>query len=604
MMTRSHFRLLVFAWLALCWTATAQESFSKLVGPVKVEPVKAGPPLQVPYITWGGDVATFYANQGLKTKPGSLFANQQLNLSLYPGDDFVGQVKKYLSGTSPFLRGTTAMLGMASEVIGADPRTKPVVFLQMTWSRGDHMVGREHVKDLNSLKGRKVALQRGGPHVGLLDEILTTAKLSWREITPVWVDDLTGDKGAAAAFRKDPSIDCCMVISPDMAGLTGSLETIGTGAEGTVKGARVVISTAVMTRAIADVYACRKDFYDTNKATVDKFMAGYLRACEMIVDMKKEYTDKKTSPAYMAVLKLTQDIYGKEVIPTPEVDADGLIADCEFVGLPGNDLFFTRAGNPVGFVAKEKAALDLATSQGYAKVRAGFFAPTFDFELLAKTGGLKKVTKLTTGEIDDSGFIDIEKTTGTALYSFSIQFEPNQTDFRAEVYGPQFQEVVDQAARFGNAAIVVTGHADPTATLRDLVNGGKASGAIKAVNNGGKIEYYFEQKPLDLTQTDRIADMITKGTFGGTNPDPRATMQAALNLSRERAVAVRQAIIDFAKAKDYLLEANRIVPTGIGIAQPLVAKPTNIGEAKRNMRVEFRLMRVTGEVSKPGEFDF
>ena len=41
-------------------------------------------------------------------------------------DDFVQQVRDYLSGKSPFLRGTFRMIGMASEVIGADPRTKGV----------------------------------------------------------------------------------------------------------------------------------------------------------------------------------------------------------------------------------------------------------------------------------------------------------------------------------------------------------------------------------------------------------------------------------------------------------------------------------------------
>jgi ABC-type nitrate/sulfonate/bicarbonate transport system substrate-binding protein/outer membrane protein OmpA-like peptidoglycan-associated protein len=594
-----------FAGPAFWNLAHAQDAFSKLVGPVKVEPVKAGQSLSVPYLTWGGDVATFHANGGKETRPNTLFAQQGLKLSLTPGDDFVGQVRNYLSGKTPFLRGTTAMLGMASEVIGADPRTKPVVFLQMTWSRGDHMVGREHVKDLNALKGKKVALQQGGPHVGLLDEILTSAQLTWRDITPVWVAELTGDKGAAALFRNDKTIDACMVISPDMAGLTGGLESVGTGAEGTIKGGRVVISTATMNRAVADVYACRKDYYEPNKATVDKFSAAYLKACEEIVDMKKAY-DAKNDPQkrYLGVLKLTQDIYGKEVIPTPEVDADGLIADCEFVGLPGNELFFKRAGNPVGFAAKEKSALDLATSQGYARVRAGWFGPDFDFDKLRDLGKLTKTTRLTTGEIDDRGFIDIEKTTGDAIFSFAIQFEPNQNEFRPEIYGPQFQQVVDQAARFGNAAIVVTGHADPTATLRDLVQGGTAAGVIRAENRGGVINYYFEQKPLDLTQTDKIVELITKGAFGGTNPDPRATMQAALNLSRERSVAVRQAIIDFAKSREYLLDSNRIVPTGVGISQPLVAKPKSLAEAKRNMRVEFKLMRVSGEVSKAGEFDF
>lgn len=34
-----------------------------------------------------------------------------LQIRLTPGDDFVGQVKNYISGKTPFLRGTFRMLG-------------------------------------------------------------------------------------------------------------------------------------------------------------------------------------------------------------------------------------------------------------------------------------------------------------------------------------------------------------------------------------------------------------------------------------------------------------------------------------------------------------
>ena len=76
--------------------ATGQTKlFSELVGPVPVDSVKAGGALQVPFIIWGGDMATFYANGGLKTKPGTLFHKQGLNLNLTPGDDFIQQVRDY-----------------------------------------------------------------------------------------------------------------------------------------------------------------------------------------------------------------------------------------------------------------------------------------------------------------------------------------------------------------------------------------------------------------------------------------------------------------------------------------------------------------------------
>src|SRR5437016_5038264 len=65
-----------------------EESFKTQIGNVAVGPVKKGNALFVPFITWGGDIATFHANGGLKTAPDSLFAKQGLKLELTPGDNF------------------------------------------------------------------------------------------------------------------------------------------------------------------------------------------------------------------------------------------------------------------------------------------------------------------------------------------------------------------------------------------------------------------------------------------------------------------------------------------------------------------------------------
>ena len=148
----------------------AAESFHELVGNVRPGPAPAASNVQVPYIVWGGDVATFFANGGLTTKGGTILAEQGLSVTLVPGDDFVQQVRDYMSGKSPFLRGTFRMIGMASEVIGSDPRTKGVVLFQLTWSAGDHAVARTRIKTIKDLKGARVCLQKGGPHEGLLDE--------------------------------------------------------------------------------------------------------------------------------------------------------------------------------------------------------------------------------------------------------------------------------------------------------------------------------------------------------------------------------------------------------------------------------------------------
>ena len=97
-------RLLVAALAIVFATASnAQELFSTIVGNAPIKPVQQSGTLQVPYITWGGDVATFLANGGLETKTSSIYAKQGLKLKLTPGDDFVAQVRDYVGGKTPFL---------------------------------------------------------------------------------------------------------------------------------------------------------------------------------------------------------------------------------------------------------------------------------------------------------------------------------------------------------------------------------------------------------------------------------------------------------------------------------------------------------------------
>lgn len=588
------------------------ETFQDLVGAINVGEVKGTQQVQVPFIVWGGDVATFHANGGLKTTSGSIYGKQGLSLNLVPGDDFIQQVRDYMSGKSPLLRGTFRMMGMASEVIGGDPRTKGVVLFQLTWSAGDHAVARENIKTIKDLKGAKICLQRGGPHEGLLDDLLKDAGLTWNDVNVVWAKDLTGsDQSPAAMFRKDKSIDVCFVISPDMLGLTTGLQNVGSGLEGTVKGARVLASTADRSRSIADVYVVRKDFYDSNREWCEKFTAGYLKACEEVVEMKKQYESSGSKP-FENLLQMAQDIYGKDVLPTIADDAYGLILDCAYVGYPGNKKFFREPNNPSGFEEFQTSALDLAQTRGYAKVRAGLIPNTLNWDSATFTQYLTKLdatkqdrfrAEAVIGEIEAlnaGGQLD-ENT----IYEFSINFAPNQEEFSATQYGVEFQKVVELSEKYGNAVVAVRGHSDPTKILLETVRAGMQKGVLRRTGSSGDYTYYLKGAELDLTQIDKLSDAIKRGEFDGVpGLNPRETMQAALNLSRKRAEAVKGAILMYAKQKNLVLDQSQIQPVGVGIADPVIPKPTSMAEAEKNMRVEFRLIRVNPEVMNESDFDF
>jgi ABC-type nitrate/sulfonate/bicarbonate transport system substrate-binding protein len=598
------------AWAALaCGMVAAQESFRQLVGDVAIRPVEGASAVKVPFITWGGDVATFLANGELKTQPGSIYKQAGLNIELTPGDDFAAQVKDYLSGRTPFLRGTFRMLGQASEVIGADPRTKPVVIMQLSWSAGDHIVAREGLKTLNDLKGRKIACQQGGPHVGLLYDSLTAAQLSNRDVQIVWTKDLTGPEGAAEKFRQDPSIDACCVITPDLIGLTGGFDQVGSGAEGTVAGAHVINSTQQMSRSIADVYAVRRDWYDANQEWVKKFVGGYLKASAQVVRLRNEFEKSQRMEAeYRQLLTMAQRIFGEDVLPTLEVDAHGLLLDCNFVGLSGQLSFFRDSGNLSGFDAKLSEALDLATGWGYAKNRAGFDPNNLDYRQIADLAGLKyeEPAKGREGFVEAEGaeFMFGDNLDPNTIVSFSISFEPNQNEFTADRYGAEFQRALKIASTFGNARVVIRGHSDPTKALGELIRAGINNGLIRQTGTPGNYRYFFEGKPLDVEDTPKIVELIESGAFSGGKEDPATTLQAALTLSKSRADQVKEAVVNYARQMGANVDLSQIVPVGAGISDPIIPKPSNMAEARENMRVEFRIVRVDAESIAPNDFDF
>jgi len=604
--------LVVLAALAICQPVFGQ-SFKGLVGDTQVAPVQEGV-TQVPFITWGGDVATFHANGGLETKPESIYGQAGLKLKLVPGDDFVQQVRDYMSGKSPYLRGTLRMCGMASEVLNSDPSTKPVTILQLTYSQGDHMVAREEIKTLNDLKGKRICLQQGGPHLGLVDDALAATGLTWDDVEIVWAKDLTAsDDSPASKFRSDPSIAACCAISPDMIGLTGGLEQKGTGAEGTVKGAHVVVSTAQMNRSIVDVYQCRKDYFEANKAEVEKFVVGYLKATEELMSAKKAYNDGQgQSPIYLNALKLAQQIYGPEVLPTVEIDAHGLVLDANFVRIPGNEAFFNDPNNLVGFQAKQDSALALAVKLGYASQKMGFEAANWDYKKISELVGVKYVAPVYASgrikaEVTDFGE-DLEDDT---IFTFEIKFEPEQIDFPVATYAADFQRFAKASATFGNAAIIIEGHADPTLALQHFFWAAKAKGLITGTSGS----YRFKGQPLDLSNTDAVVQAVQMENLAGQQrrnrsgqieeiPDPKRTVAAALTLSKSRAEAVKSAIESYAQQNKLNIDLSQALAHGVGVADPVNPKPTNMTEAKENMRVVFRVVRVAAEALNEADFNF
>ena len=63
------------------------------------------------------------------------------------------------------------------------------------------------------------------------------------------------------------------------------------------------------------------------------------------------------------------------------------------------------------------------------------------------------------------------------LFTFEVQFKPNQDKFPAELYADAFKRVANLAATYGGAVITVEGHSDPLGYLQAKKDGASPSGA-------------------------------------------------------------------------------------------------------------------------------
>lgn len=554
------------AVLALALPALAQvdyvdpvKPFSKRVEGTSVGPV-AGGVTRVPYITWGGDMVTLLANGGNKTQRDSIYGRAGLDLDLVQQDDFVAQVKDYMSGKSPYLRGTLGMIHVASEVLSSDPRTRPIVIVQLTWSAGgDCLVVRPGIETVRDLNGKKVVLQQYSPHIDYLDVLLRDSGLTWKDVKPRFVAQITaptGDTGGkfvdpANAFRNDPDVAAVFVISPDMLALTSGGK-VGTGAEDSVKGAKCLLSTKTASRVIADVYAVRADWFQSHADDVKKLVIGFLQASENVAKMKKD--PAKNAAALKALYALgAEGVFGSAQMTA---DAEGLLGDGYLVGLAGNVSFFTDKGNLQNFPRASDRIESFLVREGYlaAQQQVADAAWKYDefkaqVEAVVEAGGSRFDTKAV-----EKGLAENPQDS-TVLFSFSILFEPNQKTFDSDKYFADYERVLDLSSRYAGAVVEVVGHADPSRVRK-------------------------------LEKQNAAAAIVAQ------------TKQSALNLSLQRSNEVRDSLIRYGQSKGITFDVSQFVTTGKGIDEPVFPRPQNEQEWHANMRVVFRVLNVEAEFEK------
>lgn len=530
-------------------------SCGKKEAPVSVEgeqyagELKGGDALKIPLIAWGADIITINANgKSSKTIKNSLFDKAGMSIDLFREDDFNKQVDLYLKGEIVFLRGTMGMINGVIEKLNGTPGTQPVIIFQHSWSAGgDALVVKPGIMSVAGLKGKRIAIQKNGPHVDYLLKLLKDALVQPSEVTIIWTKDLVGSRGDTPMARfYNGDIDAAFLIIPDAKALT-SQGTVGTGSEDSVKGARILLSTKTADRIINDVYAVRKDYFDKNREKVKEFVKALFLSDEQVRDMMS----KKESPELKSLLSVSGRILLDDANAIEDVK--GMYADASMAGFTGNLRFFSDANYPRNY---RKLSVEIQESLILLGLLSQPWAITianWDYEELKS--GLKYAQDIKVIKFDQSKAPAVaEKISGggSALFTFEIYFKPNQNSFSITQYRNDFDRIIDFATTYGGALITIEGHSDPMGFLRKKREGG------------------------DEIVLNKIR-------------------QAAKNLSYSRADSARSEIIKYARSKGVSIDTSQFNIIGHGIDKPKFEIPQNEGEWQQNMRVQFKVLQVEAE---------
>ncbi|MEO0414412.1 MAG: hypothetical protein AAF226_05615 [Verrucomicrobiota bacterium] len=562
-------------------------AFLKGVTPAAVD-VSSGT-VNIPLITWAADGVTVASNDGLKpTSKSALAKAMGVNANLELVDNFDQQVANYISGKSPFLRGTVGMINLASEALtelGAD--YAPVVIFQLSWSTGADGFVAKGIDDLSDLKGKSIVVQASGPHVDLVQVLLQDAGLKPGDVDIKYVSEITYNEEVAkdgkahdpaSAFREDSSLAGAACIFPDILTLTAG-GGVGTGAEDSVKGAKPILSTRTASRVIADVYAVRADFLKNHREIVHGFVSAQLKEQEVFETelaniAKKSSADKaklatfKKKCAPLSGIFLLDEGAVNDYIAWIGVDLD-------LAGKEGNIDFFANDRNPVGFLPSSQRVQDYYTATGVVDsvtipaVADWNFATDFSGGVVAK-----KVEKAFTSTQAVRKAAESED--ASQLFSTSFQFPANTSNIKWQDHKEIFDTLHEKVTRYGGAIVQLRGHSDNF--FYNFVVAKKKSGANtykKRISGTNQ----FNELPL---------------------PKVEQVVNSANQLSYERAFAVKRAYAQYLReAHNYTndeIDLSRFDVKGMGISDPVHQKPNSSAQRGENMRGEMFIFAVEAEI--------
>ncbi len=402
-----------------------------------------------PINLWIGWAPIIMANGGLEPSEESVFFQDYgFKVKLVIVDDPIKARDGFAQGEYHILWGTLDMMALFAPQLAQDSRTGLRIFQQVDWSNGgDGIVARGDIKSINDLRPdangnlKSVALAESSPSHYFLLNLLYYAGISPDQVNFMF----TGDAfQAAKAFVSDDQIDACVSWAPDIYNISDP-EKSG------IPDAKLVASTAEAKRIIADVWAARADFARDHPEIIKSLVQGIFDGMTMCKD------DWETAAMLF-----------DSSFDLPEGVANEMSLDAHLTNYKENFEFFCNRNNPSNF---ESTWDNICTIYN----RAGYLAEPVAWDQVSDNSILMELQETYAANnahnadeyknAPPSPDIDVVMEEGQEVVTRAvyIHFEPNRFNVDYE-YDPSSEQVIKEIAlmadQFGDAVIVITGHAD------------------------------------------------------------------------------------------------------------------------------------------------
>ncbi len=407
---------------------------------------------------WAGWGPIILANEGFR--PGKVWkgpGGREFKVELVLIDNPVAMRDAYAAGDVHIGWATLDMVPLFMEGFvdptgkPRDSRVMPRIYQQVDWSNGgDGIVVRESVKTVSDLRGKKLVLAQNSPSHYFALNMLVSGGVQPSEVNMVFTEDAFQ---AAAAFNTQKDLAGAVSWAPDIYNLES------------VRGNRMLVTTATANKLIADVWFARADFAKDHPAVIEGLVRGIFDAIEELTDpARKQHCAELMSEGYNI----------------PASDTITMFGDAHNTNWAENFQFFMNENNPTSFERVWRQAYYLYRRVNAINHQPVPFDQVMDFTYIEKLGREPKYANTrdeyqfqlgprTVGEIRGESE---EILTNTVV----IHFYPNNWDLYKkvtkkaldkeveELYDPNVDNVLEGIAKlvesFGMARVIIEGHTD------------------------------------------------------------------------------------------------------------------------------------------------